>query len=166
MSFFRDPFTGPIFFFSYVTHPFLIKMKADQGQHTDFELVRCSFGIRNHVSPKLPNFLSHRYDEGVGHAHSLEMADGQDAHVLGGIYSLVAVHVRVFYSLTDPQGELNFVVSRMFLPETWLGKRCSTLSAQLAKGPFFSISVCTPFMNWGWSFLPSAPAVLPHHRVL
>jgi hypothetical protein len=42
MSFFQDPFSGPIFFFSHVAHHFQIKMKAVQAQDIDFELEQCS----------------------------------------------------------------------------------------------------------------------------
>lgn len=59
----------------------------------------------------------------------------------GGIHSRVTPHILVLYGAPVIQGESwNSVVPQMSLPETRLGKACSSLSAQLAKKIPFKIA--------------------------
>lgn len=76
-----------------------------------------------------------------------------------------SLHVSLFFLvwLWYPWECWNSVVPQMFLPEPWLGKGCLTPCAHLAKEFLCNINVS---MKYGSSFLPWAPAVLPHSRIL
>lgn len=63
MSFFQDPFTGPIFFLLCYPPP-LDKNEGCQARDTGFEL-EMVFGTRSLASQKLSQLLSHRDGEQI-----------------------------------------------------------------------------------------------------
>lgn len=153
MSFFRDPFTGPIFFFSHVTHPFLIKVKADPGQDTDLEYPKPYF-------PVVPHFLS----------HSIMKKLRQDS-------CPTAPCASVSGSRTDVAWGLH--VAFFFLVGPWSTGGVKAPSDAFARtlawprvfnsfrtGSLGNINVYTPLVKFGSSFQSWIPAILPDHRIL